>query len=118
MRDIEKKAAKALLNGDAFHCKNTEVTSDGRLLLHGHEILRLEGDGAAVVSLCGWNTITTRSRLNNICRELRINFRVWQRNYMPEARYITPSGLTHDGEICSDDVLRVSRGPVEISVGA
>lgn len=39
-------------------------TEDGRLYLHGNQIARLDESGRLFVTLAGWNTTTTRARLN------------------------------------------------------
>jgi len=70
MRKVEKDMIQALIAGTAMGSRNTTVTapdSDGvqRVFLHGHEIATYYREtGTLDMSLCGWNTTTTRSRLN------------------------------------------------------
>lgn len=51
-----------------WHEKNTEVEECGtgwmRVYLHGNLICRQKPDGKRLFSIAGWNTPTTRSRLN------------------------------------------------------
>lgn len=74
MREIEKQMVNALFEGRAWRKKNTEVAPTE----FGSVIVRLNGNAIAAlartntgapmlsVALSGWNTRTTRSRLNAI----------------------------------------------------
>lgn len=62
MRNIDFMAADAFYSGRKWHLSNTRV-EDGEMWLHGHKIARLV-DGVLYICLCGWNTLTTRARLN------------------------------------------------------
>lgn len=80
MRKIEQNMVAAIQSGKEFHCDNTEVSSRAKcgpdlyrctVKLHGNEILRIyfTGNGSMYpvnfqFSLAGWNTRTTRSRIN------------------------------------------------------
>ena len=72
MRAITQDAARAFIDGRPFKRDNTQVrVRDGNvsLLLHGNTIaVRHQGRplGETVLSLCGWNTPTTRERLNGL----------------------------------------------------
>ena len=69
MRKITKQAATAFTNSGYFRKDNTEVYSDGigtALVLHGHTIARLDKGKGLEINLCGWNTPTTRERLNGL----------------------------------------------------
>lgn len=72
MRKIEQEMLRAIWGGYAWHKGNTEVLPTGQLifvLLHGHTIAAYwEGDLHSI-SLAGWPTATTRSRLNAMIRE-------------------------------------------------
>lgn len=78
MRKIEEWMIDAIKNGEStpartFDAKraNTRVHHViGRVevQLHGHTIARIDGDRAEF-NLCGWNTSTTRSRINALARE-------------------------------------------------
>lgn len=68
VRQIERKAKAAFDAGRKFRSGNTEVVADGdsvTVYLHGNAIIRRRGE-AVSVSLAGWNTATTRSRISNI----------------------------------------------------
>lgn len=93
MRKIEKEMLEAIRLRNTWHGKNTAVTpdtrQDGKLLaivtLHGNHIATIgyEEDGTVLyygkrvvslsISLAGWNTATTRSRLSAIIREFAEN---------------------------------------------
>jgi hypothetical protein len=83
MREISKYAAIALREGKTFRRANTTVTDSGYLLLHGSGIARKTESGLCV-SLCGWNTVTTRERLNALldCYGYS-NYRIVQRKGFP-----------------------------------
>ena len=63
-RKIDYKAAEALESGKRFKQSNTLV-EDNAMYLHGHKIAWIE-NGSLYISLCGYNTQTTRSRLNGL----------------------------------------------------
>ena len=67
MREIEKKMVAAVKNGRNFNGNNTQV----RYLSNGNTYVYLFGNciykivnGTPKFNLCGWNSATTRSRLN------------------------------------------------------
>lgn len=64
MRIVTRKAVAALMNGKTFSSKNTQV-QDGCMYLYGKPIARLDSD-SMIISTCGWNTLTTRERLNGL----------------------------------------------------
>lgn len=70
MRQIEEKMVEAIKQEKNFSLSNTTVkVSDGLLsvYLFGNCIYaRSLASGIAQFSLCGYNTVTTRSRLNAI----------------------------------------------------
>ena len=70
MRKITKQAAEAFSNHRNFSKDNTKVTTDGgyvRLFLFGNNIARLNTrTGQREITTCGWNTITTKQRLNGL----------------------------------------------------
>lgn len=68
MRKITQQAISAFTNKRAFRSGNTEVriNENTELILHGHVIAKyIEGEGL-FINLCGWNTNTTRERLNGL----------------------------------------------------
>lgn len=71
MRKIEREMCAAICNGRGFQSTNTRVVWDGnecRVYLHGHNIAHMQ-NGLWLFNLCGWNTPTTRSRINAIARD-------------------------------------------------
>lgn len=71
MRKITEQAVNALANGTKFSSGNT-VVSDGKLFLHGNNIVSVTGLGSIDINLCGWNTPTTRERINGVLRHYRM----------------------------------------------
>jgi len=68
MRTITNKAIKAFNNGVNFRLDNTQVNQrigGMELVLHGHTIAKND-NGFLEINLCGWNTPTTRERLNGL----------------------------------------------------
>ena len=80
MRQVEKNMLQAVRAGKNFKCGNTEVKNgvfgEVFVYLHGNCIYRII-DGVREFTLSGWNTVTTRSRLN----ALGVN--VSQKNWEP-----------------------------------
>lgn len=75
MRPTNKRTAQALLARQSRTIsRNTVVTNEGEetvVRLHGNAIARhFHSSGVVVVSLAGWPTLTTRSRVNAICDTL------------------------------------------------
>ena len=79
MRKVTQKIANAFINGESLKIKNTET--DGQSVwLHGNMIAR-KTDNGLEVTLAGWNTVTTRERVNGICELWGSNLRFVQRNF-------------------------------------
>ena len=76
-RQITFEACQAFESGRKFCKSNTTVTSDGKMYLFGNKIAEYV-DGKLRVSLCGWNSITTRERLNGLT-----DVSICTRNYQP-----------------------------------
>ena len=76
-RQITFEACQAFESGRKFCKSNTLVTSDGKMYLFGNKIAEYV-DGKLRVSLCGWNSNTTRERLNGLT-----GVSVCTRNYQP-----------------------------------
>jgi hypothetical protein len=70
MRQIEKQMLAAIRNGKNFQSSNTEVEcqSNGRIYVYLFDncIYKIV-NGKPYFSLCGWNSVTIRSRLNALC---------------------------------------------------
>ena len=66
-RKIDNLTAAAFRAGRGFSLGNTVVkVSDGvtRCFLHGNLIAEKSADGVTRFQSCGWNTVTTKARLN------------------------------------------------------
>ena len=67
MRQIEKQMLAAVRNGRSFNGNNTEVETQSNgntyVYLFGNCIYKVV-NGKSYFNLCGWNSVTTRSRLN------------------------------------------------------
>ena len=85
MRVIEKQMNKAICDCKDWKNGNTEVTYSPErdasyVMLHGHHIATI-GDTFIELYTCGYQTVTTKSRLNAILKEHRNNARIFQRNF-------------------------------------
>ena len=79
MRKIEEKMVNAVNRSKNFNEGNTEVRIDANglsVLLYGNIIFQIRGN-EKFFTLSGWNTPTTRSRLN------ALGVRVSQKNWEP-----------------------------------
>ena len=81
-RQITKEIVKAFMNDVAKRINNSEVHTDfisTRLYLHNNCIaIKKKDTGRIEVSMAGWNTVTTRERLNGLP-----NVRVTQKDFIP-----------------------------------
>jgi hypothetical protein len=89
MRHIEEQMLAAIRDRRNWHASNTAVQFEAgvtTVMLHGNIIARIHGPRLAEqleFTLAGWNTATTRSRLNAILGELSPGAVVFQRRWMP-----------------------------------
>ena len=87
MRLIEKQMNFALSNKTNWRKDNTQVvynesTNCSSVYLHGHQIATLDHNNQAVkLSSCGYQTVTTKSRLNAILDEVKYGAKVYQKNW-------------------------------------
>ena len=59
-----------------------DLTNCSSVLLHGHQIATLDHHSNALkLSSCGYETVTTKSRLNAILEEVNYGCRVFQKNF-------------------------------------
>ena len=68
MRQIDEQTRDAFIAKKRFKLKNTKIDiidGEPHLYLHGHLIAKIE-DGNLLINHCGWETRTTRSRLNSL----------------------------------------------------
>lgn len=95
MRKITQEARYALQGASAMKQSNTEV-KNGSMYLHGHEIVKNYGTPHMTISLCGWNTNTTRERLNGI-DGVSVTTKLGQaylNGYKWNGEHVSPHGFT------------------------
>lgn len=80
MRKITEKVCGAFCQKRRASSGNTISTGE-TLALHGNTIARWTEDGGLQITLAGWNTPTTRERINGIGRQF--GFGVFQRKRVP-----------------------------------
>ena len=77
----------AISNKSNWSSSNTQVeynenTNCSSVYLHGHQIATEDHHNSAVkLSSCGWQTVTTKSRLNAILQEVKYGCSVFQKNW-------------------------------------
>ena len=77
----------AISNKGNWSGSNTQVTYNNstncsQIFLHGHQIAAVDHNLKAVkLSSCGYQTVTTKSRLNAILEEVKYGCRVIQKNF-------------------------------------
>ena len=87
MRKIEQQMNSARLRKANWASSNTtvrynELTNCSAILLHGHQIATLDHHTNALkLSSCGWQTVTTKSRLNALLSEFKYGCKVFQKNF-------------------------------------
>tara|TARA_R110002167_G_scaffold16916_2_gene65477 strand:- start:2745 stop:3077 length:333 start_codon:yes stop_codon:yes gene_type:complete len=65
MRKITQQIKQAFEQGESLKVGNTR-TDGTSVFLHGNEIIRRDVSGLVFATLAGWNTPTTRERVNGI----------------------------------------------------
>ena len=89
----------AISNKGDWSSSNTRVefndsTNCSSVFLHGHQIATVDHSTNAVkVSSCGWQTVTTKSRLNAILSEVKYGCSVFQKQWN---WYVSFRGQTQD----------------------
>jgi hypothetical protein len=63
-RKITENAVRAFYNNEKFTRDNMFVTNR-MMYLHSNLIAKIE-DGELKITTCGWNTVTTKDRLNGL----------------------------------------------------
>ena len=87
MRQIEKQMNFAISNKGNWSKSNTQVeynesTNCSTVKLHGNSIATYDHALKAVkISSCGWDTPTTKSRLNAILQEVKYGCSVFQKQF-------------------------------------
>ena len=87
MRKIEQQMNRAIVNKNDWANSNTQVnynsnTNCSSIYLHGHLICTFDHNTQAVkLNSCGYQTNTTKSRLNAILDEVKYGAKVFQKNW-------------------------------------
>ena len=90
---------RAIANRTDWSSSNTRVefndsTNCSSVFLHGHLIATVDhATNAVKVSSCGWQTVTTKSRLNAILSEVKYGCSVFQKQWN---WYVSFRGQTQD----------------------
>ena len=107
---------QAIRNGHAWSKDNTCITYDptnnmsAEVYLHGHQIATLDhSTNALKIDSCGYQTVTTKSRLNAILQEVKGGCRVFQKQWDWFVSYNNQTQSFWDGMILLDtDSLEVA----------
>ena len=108
MRKIEQQMNFAISNKADWSNSNTRVefnsnTNCSSIYLHGHQIATFDHNLKAVkLSSCGWQTVTTKSRLNAILDEVKWGCKVFQKNFDWFVSYNNQTQSFFDGMILVD----------------
>tara|TARA_Y100001970_G_scaffold92092_1_gene116241 strand:+ start:279 stop:626 length:348 start_codon:yes stop_codon:yes gene_type:complete len=115
MRKIERQMNFAISNKGNWSSSNTRVeynenSNCSSVYLHGHQIATVCHETKAVkLSSCGYETNTTKSRLNAILDEVKYGCKVFQKNFVWFVNYNNQNLMFWDGMILIDaDHLEVA----------
>ena len=115
MRKIERQMNFAISNKGNWSQSNTRVeynenSNCSSVYLHGHQIATVCHETKAVkLSSCGYETNTTKSRLNAILDEVKYGCKVFQKNFVWFVNYNNQNLMFWDGMILIDaDHLEVA----------
>lgn len=75
MRKVTKTVCGAFMRHESAKCGNTH-TDGVRLFLHGNAIAEWQADGSLWVTSAGWQTPTTKDRLNGLSG-VRVHSQHW-----------------------------------------
>ena len=112
MRKLERQMNFALSNKSNWTGSNTTVcynenTNCSSVLLHGHQIATLDHHSNALkLSSCGYQTVTTKSRLNALLSEFKYGCRVFQKQWDWYLQNVNQTVDFWDGMIlCQGEIL-------------
>lgn len=77
MRKVTQQIKQAFEQGKHLKVGNTS-TNGTSVFLHGNEIVKRDPSGLIMATLAGWNTPTTRERINGIT-----GLGIHQKNFVP-----------------------------------
>ena len=115
MRKLERQMNFAISNKGDWKGSNTQVnynsnTNCSSIYLHGHQIATVDHNTQAVkLDSCGYETVTTKSRLNAILEEVKYGCKVFQKNFEWFVSYNNQTESFWDGMILVDtDTLQTA----------
>ena len=115
MRKLERQMNMAISNKADWSGSNTQVTYNNStncssIYLHGHQIATVDHNTQAVkLSSCGYETRTTKSRLNAILQEVKYGCKVFQKDFNWFVKYQDQVASFWDGMILIDaDSLQIA----------
>ena len=115
MRKIEQQMNFAISNKGNWSSSNTQVSYNessncSSVYLHGHQIATLDhSTNALKIDSCGYQTVTTKSRLNAILEEVKYGCRVFQKQFDWFVSFNNSTQSFFDGMILLDtDSLEVA----------
>ncbi len=115
MRKLERQMNFAISNKGNWSGSNTQVTYNentncSSVHLHGHLIATYDHNLKALkIDSCGWQSVTTKSRLNAILEEVKYGCRVFQKNFEWFVSYNNQVASFWDGMILIDaDSLQIA----------
>ena len=110
MRKIEEQMNRAVRTQSNWSNSNSQVTFNestncSQVYLHGHQIAVYDHNTNAVkLSSCGYETVTTKSRLNALLEEFKYGAKVFQKNWNWFIRYNGQTQSFWDGVIILDGI--------------
>ena len=108
MRKLERQMNFAISNKGNWSGSNTQVnynsnTNCSSIYLHGHLIATVDHHTQSVkLDSCGYETVTTKSRLNAILEEVKYGCKVFQRKFEWFVSYQGQTESFTDGMILFD----------------
>ena len=115
MRKLERQMNFAVSNKSNWCGSNTQVTYNentncSSVRLHGHLIATYDHNIKAIkIDSCGWQSVTTKSRLNALLEEVKYGCRVFQKNFNWFVSYNDDTASFWDGMILIDaDSLQIA----------
>ena len=115
MRKLERQMNFAVSNKSNWAGSNTQVTYNestncSSVRLHGHHIATFCHETRAVkIDSCGYETRTTKGRLNALLEEVKYGCRVFQKNFDWFISYQGETASFWDGMILIDaDSLQIA----------
>ena len=106
MRKIEHEMITAVANGRDWHSSNTSVdnTDHGLVIrLHGNKIAQIDHENQIMwVTDAGWQTNTTKSRLNALLRAMGNRACIYQKDFVWH--------LTRGLDATQADTIEMERG--------